>query len=473
MSYYLVRMGQGSRYIRHALEHAFIAIGWNEVPSLESFESVEDIRRALMKTSYGYSQAQLGINAGSIYRFGLEMKPDDIVLSPTGEREYAVGRVGKYFFDGSPKDGCPYKHRRRIAWLPQRISKEDMSTNLTYSLQSMLTVFSLDRYGTEIDALMSGEVPTPAEKPQRVRDVILESLMDLDGREFEEFIRHLLEVLGFRAEATQYVADKGIDVNGVLNAEGLADIVLRIQVKRVRRAIGNHDVLAIRGASAQSEHPCLITLSDFTAQAREEAEASGKTAVKLIGGDDLAAIILKHFDELDEDYRKRFSIRRKREVNIEEQFEIIGASEAAANATEIERGDQAPEWDTLICAAKEDGFSQAFLGQKAWWAVRLNPKTITFIKYLAMYQVSPVSQITYYGTVDKIEPYGSTGKYKLILQGDPIKLDHPVGLGKNRHLKPQGPKYAKLSAIKRAKTLDDVFRDTEPRLTVPVSAGST
>ncbi|MBI4403831.1 MAG: restriction endonuclease, partial [Deltaproteobacteria bacterium] len=70
--------------------------------------------------------------------------------------------------------------------------------------------------------------------------------------------------------------DKGIDVNGVLNAEGLADVVLRIQVKRVRGAIGNKEVLAIRGAAAQNEHPCLITLSHFTAQAREEAEAHGK-----------------------------------------------------------------------------------------------------------------------------------------------------------------------------------------------------
>ena len=127
MPYYLVRMGQGSRYIRQALEHAFIAIGWNEVPSLEDFKGVEDIRTALAKTSYGYSQAQLGINAGSIYRFGLEMKPDDIVLSPTGEREYAVGRVGAYFFEDLPNDGCPYKHRRRITWLPRHISKEGFS----------------------------------------------------------------------------------------------------------------------------------------------------------------------------------------------------------------------------------------------------------------------------------------------------------------------------------------------------------
>ena len=74
-----------------------------------------------------------------------------------------------------------------------------------------------------------------------------------------------------------------------------------------------------------------------------------------------------------------------------------------------------------------------------------------------MYQVAPVSKITYYGIVDKVEPYQNTGKYKLFLKGDPIKLKRAVGLGKNPHLKPQGPKYAKLEKILKAKTLDDIF----------------
>jgi len=71
--------------------------------------------------------------------------------------------------------------------------------------------------------------------------------------------------------------------------------------------------------------------------------------------------------------------------------------------------------------------------------------------------VAPVSKITYYGKVDKIEPYENTGKYKIYLQGNPIKLAKPVGLGKNPHLKPQGPKYTKLSVIQEAKTLDDIW----------------
>jgi len=284
----------------------------------------------------------------------------------------------------------------------------------------------------------------------------LNGLLELRGNEFEEFIRHLLEIIGFSSETTQYVADKNIDLNGTLNAEGLADITLRIQVKRLRSSVSNKEILALRGALRQEEHGCFVTLSNFTKSAIEEAQADGKIPIKLIDGEDLAGLVLRHYDDIDDTYKSLFVIRRKKDFNIEDQFEpaLIGK----ADVEELEKGIQKKvEWDTLVCAAQEDGFKGAFLKEKAWWAVRLNTQTIPFIKYIAMYQVAPVSKITYYGKVDKIEPYEKTGKYKIYLQGNPTKLERPVGLGNNPHLKPQGPKYTKLSVIQSAKTLDDIW----------------
>ncbi|MCB9772259.1 MAG: restriction endonuclease [Candidatus Omnitrophica bacterium] len=466
MSFYLIRVGEGSKYIDEARKEGFVAIGWEEVDDLSKFKNVGQIKKALQETSYNYTPTQLAINAGQVYRFGLEIQPGDIILSPLGKGEYIAGEAGDYYFQKTSRVGCPYPHRRKVKWMNKVLLKEDMSTSLGYSLGGLLTVFSLDKYSDEINALIQGDKYTPAEKPQRVRDVILEGLLEMDGREFEQFIRHVLEVVGFSSETTQYVSDKGIDVNGVLDAEGLADITLRVQVKRVRSSIGNKDILALRGALGQGEHGCFITTSGFTSQAIEEAEAKGKLHIKLIDGNDLSTLILRHFDELSDEYKSRFNIRRKKDFNIEEQFEIPGAGDRIldldlASLPSGKKKIAKPDWDTLVCAAKEDGFKIAFLEQKAWWAVRLNPNTIPFIKYLAMYQVAPVSQITYYGEVDRIEPYEGKewgeNKYKLYLKGDPIKLKTPVGLGARPHLKPQGPKYASLDKILKARSLDDVW----------------
>mgnify|MGYP001160579067 CR=1 FL=1 len=460
MSYYLVRIGEGSKYVEEGRRGNFIAIGWNEIPDLATVKNIEVLKKALQKTTYDYNPAQLGNAAGQLFRFAQEMQNEDTVISPIGSGKYIIGQVGSYYFLDSPEKSCPYKHRRHVIWQNDTISKEDMSTNLSYALGALLTVCSLDKYSEELKALLAGESYTPADKPQRIRDLVLSGLLELDGKEFENFIKHVLEIIGFTAETTQYVADKNIDINGTLNAEGLADITLRIQVKRVRASISNKEILALRGALRQEEHGCFITLSTFTKSAIEEAQAAGKIPIKLIDGEDLAGLVLRHYDEVDDLYKTRFGIRRKKDFNIEDQFEpssglIIQPEES------VHKESRKVDWDTLVCAAQEEGFNKAFLGQKAWWAVRINASYLTSIKYIAIYQVAPVSQITYYGKVQKIEPYLDTGKYIIYLSGNPIKLEKPVGLGINRHLKPQGPKYTRLSTIQKADTLDDIWGKNE------------
>jgi len=305
MAYYLVRVGEGSKYAREAKKGGFIAVGWNKVSDLMQLGRLDKIKAALAKAYPEYTPAQIGAQTGQLYRFSLEMKAGDTVLTPLGSGEYLVGTVGDYYFENNPKDGCDYKHRRKMQWRDGIILKENMSANLAYSMGGLLTVFSLDKYAGEIECLIAGKTFTPAEKPERIRDVILTSLMELNGKEFEEFIRHVLEIIGFTAETTQYVGDKGIDVNGTLDAEGLANITLRVQVKRLRSSVSNKEVLSLRGALSQGEHGCLIALATFTSQAIEEAQAPGKISIKLIDGDDLAGLILKHFDEIDDAYKRQ------------------------------------------------------------------------------------------------------------------------------------------------------------------------
>ncbi len=437
MSYYLVRVGEGSRYAQEALKDDFIAIGWNELGNLDQYSSLEQIRQDLEKTAK-YSPARLGQQSGQIQRFAIKMKVGDKVLMPLGDGQYAVGTIGSYYFEESPKGSCDYKNRRKVEWNQSILHKKDMSTNLAYSLGAIMTIFSVDQYAQEIESLIEGKKFSPAEKPLRIRDQVLQQLMVLDGQEFEHFIMHLLNVMGFQASTTQYTNDKGIDVIGILDAEGLADIIVRVQVKRVNPAIGRKVVQELRGAINRDEHPCIITTSTFHKNAEEEAEDAGKVPVKLIDGDTLASLVLKHFDELDGRYKQLLGIRR-RGVVLEDQFESVDEEPMENGTKEDEVSNQTADFDTLLCAAQEDGFQEAFLGQKAWWAVRIKEKNIPHIKYVAIYQVAPISAITYYGKVERIEPYEGTGKYKIFLKGDPEKLIQPVELGENKDLKP--PKY--------------------------------
>ena len=139
------------------------------------------------------------------------------------------------------------------------------------------------------------------------------------------------------------------------------------------------------------------------------------------------------------------------------------AGDSSASEEDVTPGPGA-DFDTIVCPAWKDGFESAFIGQRAWWAVRIGERNLPKIRYVAIYQVAPISAITHYGEVDHIEKFRGhdeyEGKYKLFLKAEPIRLSQPVVLGPNVLLRPMSPRYARLRDILSAKTLADVFGRT-------------
>tara|TARA_R110001583_G_C5642245_1_gene407953 strand:+ start:279 stop:1196 length:918 start_codon:yes stop_codon:yes gene_type:complete len=112
--------------------------------------------------------------------------------------------------------------------------------------------------------------------------------------------------------------------------------------------------------------------------------------------------------------------------------------------------------DTVIVPAQEDGFTDVFLGQNCWYAIRIGGGKLNEIKYIAAYQTAPISAITYYAEVDSIEAYGDGGKYKLIFKA-PAKKIGPIEFGNAKTGSLQGPRYTDLETLLKAKTVKDIF----------------
>lgn len=62
------------------------------------------------------------------------------------------------------------------------------------------------------------------------------------------------------------------------------------------------------------------------------------------------------------------------------------------------------EIDTIIVPAQRDGFERVFLGENAWWSVRIAGGKIPQIRYIAAYQTQPISAVTHWAPVERIEP---------------------------------------------------------------------
>jgi hypothetical protein len=112
--------------------------------------------------------------------------------------------------------------------------------------------------------------------------------------------------------------------------------------------------------------------------------------------------------------------------------------------------------DTIVIPAREDGFKEVFIDENCWYAIRLNSSMIPKIKYIAAYQVAPISAITHIAGVKSIEQWKDTNKYILHFT-EPAEKIKKVPLGTNKGKAPQSPRYSSRDRILNAKSLDNVF----------------
>lgn len=113
--------------------------------------------------------------------------------------------------------------------------------------------------------------------------------------------------------------------------------------------------------------------------------------------------------------------------------------------------------DTIIVPARSEGFDRVFIGENCWYSIRIKESKIPDLKYIAGYQVAPISAITHVAEIKEIvrSPKDPT-KYKVIFKAPAQKIN-PIKIGSRS--KVQGPAYCEYSRIKTARTVDDLLGD--------------
>ena len=127
------------------------------------------------------------------------------------------------------------------------------------------------------------------------------------------------------------------------------------------------------------------------------------------------------------------------------------------------------ERDTIIFPAQSEGFKKVFLGQNAWYWVKIGGGMLPRIKYIAAYQTAPVSAITHWAPVKQIEPYGDEGKYRVVF-AEAAKEIGPIPLEDSPGWLMQGPRYTsheKLFSAKKLSELFDSLKHPEPTESSP------
>ena len=116
-----------------------------------------------------------------------------------------------------------------------------------------------------------------------------------------------------------------------------------------------------------------------------------------------------------------------------------------------------PVKDTIVVPAQKEGFERVFIGEKAWWAIRIAAKHRDHLKWIAAYQVMPICAVTHVAPIDHLEPFGDEGKFKVVFASPAQPLTKPIPFGKAQSGAMQGARYTTREQLLTAQSVKDLI----------------
>ena len=129
----------------------------------------------------------------------------------------------------------------------------------------------------------------------RTRKMLRDGLYSIDPSEFEALVGQLLAKIGFeQVEVTSRSRDGGVDVRGTLVVAGVIRTNMAVQVKRWTNNVQSHIVQQVRGSLGTHDQGLIITTSDFSPGARQEADRPNAVPVALMNGEELVGLLVEN-----------------------------------------------------------------------------------------------------------------------------------------------------------------------------------
>jgi restriction system protein len=133
------------------------------------------------------------------------------------------------------------------------------------------------------------------EANRKARKKLLATVKAMSPGDFEDLAGRLLAAIGFEeVEVTSRSKDGGIDVRGTLVVGDVIRTRLAVQVKRWKQNVQAPVIQQVRGSLGAHEQGLIISTSDFSKGAKQEAERPDATPVALMNGEQLVALLVEH-----------------------------------------------------------------------------------------------------------------------------------------------------------------------------------
>ena len=325
------------------IEQNFIGIGWSELGDLSKLPPNRDsFKAAIKKVQPDATEASIRVQSSPLFRFTHEMQIGDYVIYPSKtDRMIYVGIItGEYEYIGNLEDE-EYKSRRKVEWItPNGIPRNNFSQTTLNELGAFISIFAIKQHTSaeilgsiglieieskkeETSVLQNSddeldEENTDDELATRVvnettkmstEDFIIRKLhQNLNGYQFEEFVAHLLECMGYVARITQKSGDGGVDIIAHKDILGFEPPIIKVQCKKTLTSNGLPEINQLLGTLGDDEYALFVNLGSYTIQARNKA--TNKSKLRLIDGKEIINLIYRYYDSFSPQYRSLIPLRK-------------------------------------------------------------------------------------------------------------------------------------------------------------------
>lgn len=297
---------QGGQWADEFREQSYAGVGFDLTADLSATTNIESIEQAWRDAHPTWRRKTNAVD--QTHWFLNEMKPGDQIITPAREGKLYVGTVqdgqseGKFHRPPPGVAGGLY-NCRSVEYRSDFFFREELPVPMRYSLMGQMTVFSIDQHFSSLLQVV-GET-LPGESP--VRRSLIRRILELDWLDTERLVTGLLKAMGCKAvRRTGRPGDDGVDIRAKLNAGGLAEVQLYVQVKRHAQTgiIARGTVQDLRSAIPSGGHGLFVTTSAFSQDAAKVAVQAGFPRIGLIDGAQLEQLVAAHSCSLPGDLRK-------------------------------------------------------------------------------------------------------------------------------------------------------------------------
>jgi len=314
-----------------AIERGHVAIGWPEMGDIGKLPADrEAIKSAIFSACPEKKQGAVPVEAGVLYRFVHEAQKGDYVVYPSKhDRMVNIGKFTGQLVHGADAsaDTDEYPNARVVHWLGH-FPRSDFSQSGLYEIGSFLTLFKVRNHAAEFMAKVDPSAPrieaeaedaapdddsvsstVTRQAEETAQDFVIKRIhAQLSGHDFEHFIAHLLECMGYTVRATQKSNDGGIDVIAHNDKLGFEPPIIKVQCKRTTNQINETQVRELLGTLVEGEYGLFVTLGAYDRKARLSERNLSK--LRLIDGEQLFELVVRHYGQLSPRYRTMIPLRQ-------------------------------------------------------------------------------------------------------------------------------------------------------------------